>query len=77
MWNFSALLSFLLFIIGFAFVCIWPNEMRVIMVGDGVPAPLCGVLPMVALTPKGVRYPGLSANSPSVMPLQILRYAQG
>ena len=25
-------------------------------VGDGVPAPLCGVLPMVALTPKGVRY---------------------
>ena len=31
-------------------------------VGDGVPAPLCGVLPMVALTPKGVRYPGLSAK---------------
>ena len=47
------------------------------IVGAGFPAPLCGVLPMVALTPKGVRYPGLSAFSPSVMPLQILRYAQG
>ena len=37
-------------------------DVYVIMVGDGVPAPLCGVLPMVALTPKGVRYPGLSAK---------------
>ena len=39
-----------------------PYDVYVIMVGDGVPAPLCGVLPMVALTPKGVRYPGLSAE---------------
>ena len=32
---------------------------RFLIVGDGVPAPLCGVLPMVALTPKGVRYLGV------------------
>ena len=32
------------------------------IVGGGVPAPLCGVLPMVALTPKGVRYPGRPAG---------------
>ena len=37
-------------------------DVYVIMVGEGVPAPLCGVLPMVALTPKGVRYPGCPAN---------------